>query len=166
MKSAIRAILDMRENSKKTVITRPPLLSEEESRKLAKRVLRNGKPICAELEKAGFSHNQSRKGMRTVMRSRILRRAFLIEKDAIMKGKPKEELGLNLEQAEGLIVDRLRKNIKAGKDNAVMSAKLLGSHKKLNLWQPENQTGIIVINTPTDGADFAAPDKMLPQSDD
>jgi hypothetical protein len=164
MKSAIRKILDYAEKDPRT--NRPSLISEEEARKLARRVLRQGKPIGEELRKAGFAPRQARKGMRRVQESRTLRRAFLMEKDAIIKG-PSKEFALDVEQAEGLIVDRLKKNIKAGTDKAVMSAKLLGSHKKLNLWQPENQTGIIVINTPTDGTDFSVPSsKVLPQSDE
>jgi hypothetical protein len=142
--------------------------AEEKHVQVAKDVLRRGKTIYKSLVDAGYAPKQAKKGMDVVKRTRALRIAFQQETAKIEKELAETPLRpRGWDVREQLILARLEKNIRAGKDTAVMSAKLLGSHKKLNLWQPENQTGIIILNSPAEGTDFRVPDsKMLPSSDE
>jgi hypothetical protein len=43
---------------------------------------------------------------------------------------------------------KLLENVANNCDNAVQSLKLLGQDRELSLWQPEVQTGIVVLNIP------------------
>ncbi len=116
-------------------------------RQCAKAVLRKGKPIGEALVAAGYSETQSKKGMGLVKRIKALGIAFREETRLIEAEQAEGPLVPNNWNArETLIVDRLEKNIKAGKDDGVMSCKLLGSHKALNLWHVDSVTGTIIIN--------------------
>ena len=43
---------------------------------------------------------------------------------------------------------KLLENVATNSDSAVQSLKLLGQDRELNLWQPELQTGVIVLQVP------------------
>ena len=47
-----------------------------------------------------------------------------------------------------IIRTKLLENVANNQDNAVASLKLLGQDRELSLWQPESQTGIVIIDMP------------------
>jgi hypothetical protein len=55
-----------------------------------------------------------------------------------------------------LIRGRLVDNITKGKDGGAMSAKILGSDSELNLWTPEFQQGLIILQAPQSAIDNKA----------
>jgi len=128
--------------------TNPVKVTEAEAKKIARAVLRKDVPISQALEAAGYAPKQAAKGMQRVKDNQLLRKAFAEEKALILKELTESGPELNPDQTERLIVNRLKDNIVRGKDVAVMSAKLLGSHKKLALWQPESVAGVIIVNAP------------------
>jgi hypothetical protein len=131
---------------------------EEKHRTCARNVLRKAMPIGQALEGIGYSPKQAKKGMAVVRRSNGLRVAFQEETESMERQKYQAPLTPSWEAMEPLIAKRLKSNIEKGKDSAVMSCKLAGSHKKLNLWEPEYRQGIIVINTPAGVGDGAVPE--------
>jgi hypothetical protein len=103
-------------------------------------------PVKHALEAIGYAPQQAKKAWATIKRSSALRRAFEEEAALMEKQKYTAPLQPSWDAREALILNRLEKNIKSGKDKAVMSCKIMGSHKSLSLWQPENQTGVIILN--------------------
>lgn len=53
---------------------------------------------------------------------------------------------LSLDDCKNLVLGRLAENCVKGKDGGVMSAKVLGSRRELNLWTPDSQVGVIVLS--------------------
>jgi len=49
---------------------------------------------------------------------------------------------------EKLILSRLGENIVQGKDSGTQSAKVLGSHRDLNMWKSVRLSGVIILQTP------------------
>jgi hypothetical protein len=47
-----------------------------------------------------------------------------------------------------LVRGRLLSNTITGKDGGAMSAKILGSDTELNMWTPEFQQGLIILQAP------------------
>ena len=47
-------------------------------------------------------------------------------------------------------------NIEAGEDKAIQSIKALGNTRDLGMFQPEIQTGIVVLNLPQSAIDHKA----------
>lgn len=47
-----------------------------------------------------------------------------------------------------MVIGRLAVNTARGKDAGAMSAKILGSRRELNMFTPENQVGVFVVNPP------------------
>lgn len=58
-----------------------------------------------------------------------------------------EKLGetLTAQQQENTVRGALLANVAAGKDQAVNSLKLLGSDRRVGMWQPDSASGVIVI---------------------
>jgi hypothetical protein len=121
-------------------------------RECAKNVLRKGMKIGEALVKAGYSETQAKKGLRLVRNKKALSQAFREETRKIEAERQEDPLFPVEGALEGLIMNRLQSNIVKGEDKAVMSCKIAGSHKKLNLWTPELQQGIIILNAPGSGA--------------
>lgn len=122
---------------------------EEKHRQCARDVLRKGKSVYESLVKAGYSVKQAKKGLQRIKQSHALRTAFQEETAKLEKERAAAPLLPDSWNAkEQLIVNRLVKNIRAGKDGGALSAKLLGSHKALNLWTPDFRTGVIILNAP------------------
>jgi hypothetical protein len=86
--------------------------------------------------------------MQRVQQSHVLRVAFQEEAQRIEQDAKKAPLFPTEGALEGLIMSRLEKNIIKGEDKAVMSCKLAGSHRKLNLWTQDSVTGIVIVNAP------------------
>jgi hypothetical protein len=132
---------------------------EEKHRQAARNVLRKNMPVKHALEAIGYAPQQAKKAWATIKRSSALRKAFEEEAALMEKQKYTAPLQPSWDAREALILNRLEKNIKSGKDKAVMSCKVMGSHKALSLWQPENQTGVIVLNLPH----LPAPTDTIPE---
>lgn len=108
--------------------------------KLAK-LLADEVPVTKALEQAGWAPKQASKGWDTVPRDVM----------AILPKKAQRliELGkLGKKDMEHFALGRLVKNVQDGKDGGAQSAKILGSHREINAWTPDNQTGVIVLNCP------------------
>lgn len=108
------------------------------------RAYANGVPLKRALIAAGYSPKQARKGMAIVSRSKGLREA-VAEQAKLLR-----ELGRDItaQDQENLVRGRLVLNTIRGADQGVASAKALGSDKRISMWQPEIQQGIIVLNMP------------------
>jgi hypothetical protein len=52
------------------------------------------------------------------------------------------------EDRNHLIRGRLIHNVTEGTDKGAMSAKILGSDSELNMWQPDQMTGMIILQVP------------------
>jgi len=68
---------------------------------------------------------------------------------ALGKSTPRED-------KEALVNGRLIRNCIQGTDKAAHSAKILGSSRELNMWTPDSQTGLIVIQVPQSAIDNKA----------
>ena len=52
------------------------------------------------------------------------------------------------EEQEHLIRERLVENVITGRDGAVQSARQMGADKRIAMWQPDSQVGIVVFKAP------------------
>ena len=117
-------------------------------------------PVGEALREAGWSERQSMKGWDAVP-------------DKVMIKLPKKAQRLmalgktDKESRKNLVRGRLVDNIVKGKDGGAMSAKILGSDNELNMWQPEYQQGLIILQAPQWAIDNKAklladdPDEVL-----
>jgi hypothetical protein len=122
------------------VRTKRPQKTLAQSQKLAK-LLKAGTPVCKALLDAGYSETQARKGRRAIPK-KVLR---------MLTPKVKKLLDLgNIDPhtQENLARGRLALNTIEGKDGGSMSAKILGSDRRVNMWQPDIQQGLIIITPP------------------
>jgi hypothetical protein len=55
---------------------------------------------------------------------------------------------LTPEDQVNLVRGRLCENVVLGTDAGVQSAKQLGADKRVSMWQPDSQTGLIVLKAP------------------
>jgi hypothetical protein len=98
-------------------------------------------PVGEALREAGWSERQSMKGYAAVP-------------DRVIINLPKKAQRLmNLgktdkESRKNLVRGRLVDNVVKGKDGGTMSAKVLGADTELNMWQPEMQQGLIILQAP------------------
>jgi len=51
-------------------------------------------------------------------------------------------------ERQGIVRWRLMKNVLEGKDKAVQSCKLAGMDREIDMFTPENRTGIIIVTPP------------------
>lgn len=111
----------------------------EQHRQFAK-ALESGKNIKESLITAGYSEKQASKG-RAAISGNLLQALTPSGRRLIVAARK-----MTWQDREDLIIGRLQENIENGSDKAALSAKIMGSHKSLALWQPENQTGVVVLN--------------------
>lgn len=91
---------------------------------------------------AGYSEKQANKGKRAINKRMLKAMAAEGYKLAdLAKQFTTKDLG-------DIAIGRLVTNAMIGKDGGAISAKTLGSHRDLNLWQPDNQAGVIVLQVP------------------
>lgn len=66
------------------------------------------------------------------------------------KGKLLAEMGrqLDAKTQEDLVRGRLAQNVISGKDGGSHSAKILGSDRRVNMWTPDVQQGLIILQAP------------------
>ena len=80
-----------------------------------------------------------------INRSQGLRRAIAEH------GRLLAELGGNItaQQQENLVRGRLVLNTIRGTDKGTLSAKALGSEKRVSMWQRDTQRGLVILNFPS-----------------
>ena len=115
----------------------------QQKKHLAK-LLGEGMPVGQALRAAGWSEMQSKKGFSAVPGDVL---AALPKKAQALIDRGRA-LKTDKSAMENLIVGRLSENIVQGKDGGSQSAKILGSHRDLNMWVPDSQQGLIVLSTP------------------
>lgn len=108
------------------------------------RVYAAGATLKQALVQAGYSPKQAKKGMAIIRRSKGLRDAL------VSQGKLLVDLGRSCtpQEQEALVRGRLVWNVVQGCDKGVASARALGSDKRVAMWQPQTQHGIIVVVPP------------------
>jgi hypothetical protein len=128
-----------------------------EQRKKLVRLLKTGMPIGEALRQAGWSELQSKKGRAAVPKS-VWKMLGATAEKLVQMG----EIDPNTQ--EKLVRGRLVKNVIQGSDAGAQSAKILGSDRRVNMWQPEIQNGLIIITPP---ASISTPEakKRLLESD-
>lgn len=101
-----------------------------------------GQTLKRALTEAGYSQYSSNQGWAAVP-NKVVR---LLAK----KGMRLRELGnIDAETQEQLVRGRLVYNVIKGSDKGVMSAKALGSERRVNMFTPDSQTGVIILQAPT-----------------
>ena len=88
---------------------------------------------------AGYSESQACRGMAAVPEGLL---PYLVERNHKL-----EALGrmLSAESQENVVRGRLLMNVVDGKDAGVQSAKLLGSDKRVAMFTPDSQVGVIIV---------------------
>src|SRR4051812_47742953 len=103
-------------------------------RKAARELVRKGKAPAEALRCAGFPSKQARKGRGEFTKRKGLRKAVCTEyKKFLAEGKDlpsSDDMGR-------MVVHRLLQNIVRGEDRGVQSAKQLGLHRDLRLFEPQ-----------------------------
>jgi hypothetical protein len=124
---------------------------------MAKKLAKGLRPRDVLLE-AGYSETQASKGWAAVPDGvKLLLPA---------KGKRLMKLGsVDPQVRRKLLLGRLVDNVMEGKDGGAMSAKILGSDRELNLWTPEQNQGVIVIQVPQSAIDNKAAMLNAPEED-
>ena len=105
------------------------------------RLLTQDVPVGEALVAAGWSPTQALKGWDAVPDA-VFTKLPAKAKKLIAMGKADKETRRNL------VRGRLVSNTITGKDGGAMSAKILGADKELSMWEPESQTGIVVLSAP------------------
>lgn len=98
-------------------------------------------PVGEALRSAGWSELQSLKGWEAVP-DKVLIKLPKKAQRLVALGKTDKET------RKHLVRGRLVENTIRGKDGGTMSAKILGSDTELNLWTPEFQQGLIILQMP------------------
>jgi len=90
---------------------------------------------------AGYAENSANRGWEAVPNK--------VVKLLAKKGLRLKELGkIDAETQEQITRGRLVYNVIKGSDKGVMSAKALGSDRRVNMFVPDSQTGVIVLSVP------------------
>jgi len=116
---------------------------KEMAQAIVKRVHMDGEPITRVLTDF-TTPRQAKKGWAAVP-DEVLKLAGLSK-----KGKALAALGrqLTAQNQEDLVRGRLAQNVISGKDGGSHSAKILGSDRRVNMWTPDVQQGLIILQAP------------------
>jgi len=120
---------------------------KKRARKVAKLIVRQGKTAPEAMRAAGYSDAQSAKGFPELLRRKTIRTALAKEVEKF--AAETDGLPGAAERAK-MIRWRLTKNILTGKDAAVASCKLAGMDREVNLYQPDSQNNVMVVQFPND----------------
>jgi len=121
----------------------------EQCRKLAD-LIGEGVPVSKAMVEAGWSQGTANKGYKAIPRA-VLAMLPAKQKELIALGK-----STSPDDVRHLVSGRLIENAAQGKDKGALSAKILGSRRDLNMWIPDSQTGLIVIQAPQSAIDNKA----------
>src|SRR5947209_8377447 len=105
--------------------------TERRNRRIARQIIR-GETVKNSLVSNGISPKQARKGMTELLSRKGMRQAFTAE---LRKMKDLEAVIPDANARKALVRIRLIRNVLAGTDAGVQSAKLLGQDRELALWQ-------------------------------
>lgn len=100
------------------------------------------KTIKAAMLKNGYSESRADMGLTGVPKTAL---AMLLEKSAPKLARWQT---MTTQDYKALVMARLSENVYEGRDGGVMSAKALGGIRELNLFTPDSQIGVIVVNAP------------------
>jgi hypothetical protein len=120
---------------------RAPVCTPEMARKAAEGLARGLKPAQA-LRAAGFSETTVKRGPKGIN--------HMIRAELKTLGRKYIELGRDLspQDQEDLVRGRLAHNAIIGTDKGAVSAKQLGADKRIAMWQPDSQVGVVVLQAP------------------
>ena len=110
--------------------------------------------IEAALLEGGYTPRQSKKGLACVPNA-VWRKMGKNAKKLIKLGE------VDPKMQEKIVRGRLVENTLKGKDGGTMSAKVLGSDKRVNMWTPEQQNNVLILQAPN----HVDIDKMLKEGD-
>jgi len=113
----------------------------EQYQKLAN-LLGEGVPISKAMVEAGWSEATARRGV-AGLPDGVMKMLPAKQRELIALGK-----SMTADDVRHLVSGRLAENVTKGKDGGSMSAKTLGSRRDLNMWTPDSQTGVIVLQCP------------------
>ena len=118
-----------------------PVTTPEMARQAAQNLVNGMKPGQA-LKAAGFPEGTYRNGKNGINRA--------IRDELMKSGRKFIKMGKDLtpEDQASLVKGRLAENVIVGSDAGAMSAKVLGSDKRVSMWTPESQTGVIILHPP------------------
>jgi hypothetical protein len=106
-------------------------------------------PLVEALVGLGISDKQAYgKGWSLVQTRASLRGALAAAKAEEAKNFIANAPDLTADEDVKMVNARLRQNIIAGEDKGVQSAKLLGSRRDLNMFTPDSNVGIIIMEMP------------------
>jgi hypothetical protein len=106
-------------------------------------MVRKGWSARQAMVEVGYSEKQARKGLPTMLKRKAIGTAF--EKEMAKISTEANAVPGAAERA-ALVRWRLTKNIISGQDKSVASLKLAGMDRELNLYQPEHQSNMILVN--------------------
>ena len=118
-----------------------PITTPEMAKQVAQN-LAKGMSIRGAMMDAGYTANQSRNGPRSLNKM-IWTELKTVSRKYIDLGRC-----LNAEEQECLVRGRLMENTIKGTDKGVMSAKQLGADKRVSMWVPDSQVGLVVLQAP------------------
>jgi hypothetical protein len=104
--------------------------------------LARGLSVKQALEEAGYPPSTCNSGWRRVNLS-IQAEHWKIADRYIKMGRE-----LTAENQQNAIRGRLYENVILGTDKGVLSAKQLGANKRVAMWQPDSQVGLVVLKAP------------------
>ena len=104
--------------------------------------LADGKPLKTAMLNAGYSAHTARQGVAGIPKVVLA----AMGKD----GMKYAELGkaLDPKTQEHLVRGMLAFNVMRREDKGVLSAKALGSDRSVNMWTPDIQTGVVILEAP------------------
>jgi hypothetical protein len=117
-------------------------VSTPEMAKTAALALANGMSAPRALRLAGFPPSTVKRGKAGINR--------MVRAELKTLGRKYIELGRDLspEDQAAIVRGRLLENTIIGTDAGVQSAKQLGADKRISMWQPDSQVGLVILGSP------------------
>ncbi len=119
--------------------------SRESYDKLAS-LLNQRTPVTRALLEAGWAPTTAERGWDAVPKKVYIRLSRKIREEVNRLTKIGETFGP--EQRKNLIRGKLIENVTNGVDRGSLSCKILGSDVEVNMWEKENQVGVVIITGP------------------
>jgi hypothetical protein len=131
-------------------------VSTPEMAKTAALALASGISATKALRMAGFPPSTVKRGKAGINR--------MIRAELKTLGRKYIELGrgLSAEDQAAIVRGRLLENTIIGTDAGVQSAKQLGSDKRISMWTPDSQVGVVILGKPPEVRPMKHPVEWLP----
>ena len=114
----------------------------------AAELLNEGKPIVHALLEAGYSEAVARQGKKSI--TKPIRDELIAMHSTRIKELAQIGRSVSPQEQEDIVRGALVQNALEGQDRAAMSLKLLGQDRRVNMWTPDVQMGVIVLQSPKD----------------